>query len=231
MRHHSLAKASAMTIMALALAIPVYLRGAGDDAKRKDNAQAEGRSRSILRSFSMKDVELDDTAEALGIKKWAGTFELRQGARKGGLALDFYQDGKRVQSETCRQIVEGKATSQGRFAVQAVDLDYLPLGNAKPGHWRFVAKLKVGQGTSTIKFDVPKKIFDFDGKFGALSLSDLPGGAPNEALLVCVIYPRKGFGQNVANGSPTELIKRNPNSSIFLVRLVFEDGDFEKGEE
>jgi len=80
----------------------------------------------------MKDGAGDDTAHALGIQKWSGAFELRRAAGGARFVLDFYRDGKCVETCTVRALISNRASSQGEFAIQVIDLDYLPLSGARP---------------------------------------------------------------------------------------------------
>jgi hypothetical protein len=225
MRNIPFATALSLSAMALALVTPGYLRGAGDEAKGTDDAKDKSQIPPILRSLTMKDDAVDDIADALGIKKRSGAFELRREARGARLVLDFYQGGKCVQ--TCSTNAGSlKATSQGEFSIQIVDLDYLPLGGAKPGHLRLRVKLKFAGSTGSTQKDIAKDKIGF-GNQQATARFEPTDGTPRDAPLYFTLYTESDAKSMIINsGTPAEQVKQHPHASLLIVRLVFEDNDF-----
>jgi len=228
MSSFSLTVAPTLSAIVLALANLVYLCGAGDDAKYPGDAKDKGRIQSVLRSLSVKDAAVDDTADALGIRKWSGAFELRRDARGARLVLDFYVDGKCVETCTVRPLISN-ASSRGEFAIQVVDLDYLPLRGGKAGHRRLIAKLKFGGVTATTQHDIAKRKFDFEPSSQQINGPFNPiVETPRDVPLFFILYPKPGANKKltIRGGLPSEVIRQIPDATLLIVRLSFEEDDF-----
>lgn len=225
MRKSLIAMATVSTAMIVVLATPAYLCGEGDRAKSREDAKDHGSTRPILGSVSMKDAAIDDTAEILGIRTWSGTFELRREVGGPLLVLDFYREGKHV--ETHRAFGMLNLATRGDFAIQVVDLDYLPLGDAKPGHWRVFAKLKFDGIKGVTHWDIAKDKLGFGDRGGGQTTDSFgpKAGTSTDAPLFFVLYPKPGARVVADRGiSPSELIEQNRDSSLLIVRLVFDAG-------
>src|SRR5207253_11237711 len=78
-------------------------------------------------------------------------------------ALTAYKDGKPVELPDSEDRVAGDQDTAGtvQFAVDIVDLDFLPLGGGKKGHCRLRASFEWPDGSfSAVERDVPKQVID-----------------------------------------------------------------------
>ncbi len=224
MRRFSLAMAPALIAVLAVLAPTMAHCSADEPAKAREAAREKDPSLPILRSLSMKEAAIDDTAELLGIKTWSGAFELRREARYARLVLDFYRDGQRVETfSTSAGIL--KATSRGEFAIQVVDLDYLPLGGGKPGHWQLSIKLNFAGTKGSSRLDVAKEKHLFgSGGTSQMSGSFAPkAGTPTEVPLFWILYPRPDARSiEVRGDSPSEMIAQDREGTLMIARLIVE---------
>jgi hypothetical protein len=106
---------------------------------------------------------LNDLAPVLHIDQYQGRVKLTSGFRSCKLALTAYKDGKPAELPDAEAdlgaVAETSSTLQ--YAVQVVDLDYLPLGGAKKGHCRLRFTLRHPDGaTDALERDIPKALID-----------------------------------------------------------------------
>jgi hypothetical protein len=87
-----------------------------------------------VKALALDPPEFTDLADLLHVVRRSGRVELAADAPKGRLEVEIYRAGKRqaVHSVGYDQSSRPGASRAVRFAVQAADLDYLPLG---AGSW------------------------------------------------------------------------------------------------
>jgi hypothetical protein len=169
---------------------------------------------------TLRDAEVGDVAKVLGIAKRSGEFKLSRQAKSWGVRFDFYNGGKKS-----RSMVGGRLThndpqpAAGRFAVVAVDLDYLSLKGGKPGHCRVLVDLATRGGTIQATEDIPKAVFDFSKVAGSGSF-DRSGDTKSEVPLFWMVANRNEIR---AGGTLADMVKDNEaKGSLLVVTLVLE---------
>lgn len=162
--------------------------------------------------------QLGDLSEVLQVRKAAGTFRFSQKVDSIYLKLYVYQDGKLVFDQKTIGLSARGGADAGKYAVHLVDLDYLPLGEAKPGHYLLHYRLEMNGVSTAGKLMIPKSSFDITQSYG-WSPFDAKDGKPNEAPLFAMI----GKNADVVIGgvSPERLLKANPKAEILIAMLEF----------
>src|SRR5689334_22069780 len=92
----------------------------------------------------VKPSQLGDLAEVRRIQQLRGKAELNSGFNNVTLVLAAYKDGKKVDLSDREIPLFGAYETTGTisYAVQMVDLDFLPLGDGKKGHCRLHASFR-----------------------------------------------------------------------------------------
>jgi hypothetical protein len=167
------------------------------------------------------DAELafDSLKRILEIRSITGTFQLDETANSFRLRLDFYRKAKPIPVPVRKPGVGGQQDRRyGRFDVQIVDLDYLKLGDAPPGHCRIFVSLMtseepMGRGTTALaQFDVAKTTFDTRPRTGAIGrFEQFPRGDDGSIPL---FYSASGQVQRA--NTLSELLKANPEADILV---------------
>jgi hypothetical protein len=111
----------------------------------------------------VKPLPLGDLAEVLRIQQLQGKVELNSGFRNVTLVLAAYKDGKKVDLPGSEVPLFGEYETTGiiSYAVQIVDLDFLPLGDGKKGHSRLHVSFRWPDGSSSsVERDIAKNVID-----------------------------------------------------------------------
>jgi hypothetical protein len=106
---------------------------------------------------------IGDLAQVLRIKQLEGKVQLNRGFHNVTLVFAFYKDGKKVDLPQSEEGLFGSYESSGviGYAVQMVDLDFLPLGDGKKGHCRLRAAFRMpDESTVSLEKDIPKSTID-----------------------------------------------------------------------
>jgi hypothetical protein len=179
--------------------------------------------------IDMKQIGIDSVTELLHIRNYAGTVEFSNVRRQAALKIEVYNAGKKIELEqsvaiegnVSPAVVIHKPTIE--FAMQVVDLAYLPLGKGKTDHCRIRLKINIGGVRTENEIDVPKSEFDFSSV--ATSGSFEPSASSNDRVPLCytVSEPRNhGNPWSIFSGhTPAELLQKNATSDIAILYLSF----------
>jgi hypothetical protein len=173
-----------------------------------------------ITDISITTPGVGDLAHPLNIQQIMGTYELSKSVTDVRLELLFYQRGELVETVESLALSTTLATDKGTFALQFVDLDYLPLGRAESRHHRLHAQLADGhERTVTFKVDLPKSTFDVSTRFNTARF-DPAVGQPNQAPLFAIIGG-SGSASWFAS-TPADLVRRNADADVLIGVLAFE---------
>jgi RNA polymerase sigma factor (sigma-70 family) len=188
---------------------------------RPARAQPEGKPAQAIIG---KKPDIAELADVLNIVRKSGLVTLRDGHQDGYLLIEFYKEGKK-QDRTIRgagyslgDLAKRGRFDQVEFAVQALDLDLVQLGDGKRGHcrMRLVANV-VGPsapfGMSTQ--DVPKELFDFArATSGGYFPAEASSG--NVIPLFYIGYGPDGFAGGL---SVQRVVEANAKGNVAIVSL------------
>jgi hypothetical protein len=144
-----------LTLLAVTLIAAATAVGAGQDDVKP-----------AATSVVVKEPGFGDTDELLHITRRWGQAVLTQNTSYAGLAIDLYQNGKklpyRVMGTGCEDTASPGEKKTIDFSVQAADLDWLKLDDGPKGHCRVRVKVNLANSIGASIFtDVPKNVFDF----------------------------------------------------------------------
>jgi hypothetical protein len=111
----------------------------------------------------VKPQQIGDLAQVLHIVQLEGQIQLNAGFRNMTLVFAAYKDGKKVEQPASEHAGLGQHKKPGAltYAVQIVDLDFLPLGNGKKGHCRVRVSFRLpDESTVSVEKDIPKGVID-----------------------------------------------------------------------
>jgi len=174
-----------------------------------------------VKSITRQPDEFGDLAQALRIHKAVGGYELAAPPSRVRLRFDFYHQAGKVRSVAqpiwIQSTADAPATS-GRYAVHVIDLDFLPLGGAKPGQYRIHYQFAVAAARVANSVDVPKAVFNAGRNMATQSFR--PGAAkPGEAPLAAFVGNATSFRPFA---SPEEVVQGNPTSDVLVVVLEYQ---------
>jgi hypothetical protein len=169
------------------------------------------------------ELELIALKRALQIRTISGNFQLADKANSIRLRLDFYRNGEPIPMKKSEPGVGGQEGRRyGRFDVQIVDLDYLKLGDARPGHWRIFFNVMTsdepkGRGTTaSSKLDVAKNAFDANPSTGAIGrFEDFP---PSDDGSIPIFYSASGPVKRA--GTLAKLLEANLKADVLVGVLI-----------
>ena len=178
---------------------------------------------------SIKQADIDDLAELLRVTRRSGRVDLRDQLSGGYLIIDFYRAGQKQEKKIqgagfgIGTLAKGKDRyDRVDFAMQAMDLDYLQVGDGKKAHCRVLLKtVVVGPSAplSSYTQDVPKELFDFSqarsgGNFSAEASS---------GRLIPLFWLH--YGSNRVSGASTVqgIVERNPEANLAIVSLQLDE--------
>jgi RNA polymerase sigma factor (sigma-70 family) len=175
-------------------------------------------------SIAGRRPDIAELADVLNIVRKSGLVTLRDGHHDGYLLIEFYKEGKK-QAESIRGAGYslGDLARRGRFdriefAVQALDLDLVRLGDGKPGHCRvrLVANVVAPSGPLGMStHDVPKELFNFArATSGGYFPPEASSG--NVIPLFYVGYGPDGFG---GGSSVQRVVEANASGNVAIVSL------------
>jgi hypothetical protein len=172
------------------------------------------------------EPKIDDLASVLHIERYRGKVELTSGFRSCKLVLAAYKDGKPVDLPDAATDLgaEAEMSSTLTYAVQVVNLDYLPLGGGKKGDCRLRFALKHPDGaTSAVERDVPKSLIDLTkcSNMGFTERAATDNEAPLFWLKVGGTIPG---GPDVATKDQA-VAEYAKDGSVLIVSLRFNDRD------
>lgn len=169
------------------------------------------------------ELELIALKRALQIRSIAGNFQLADKANSIRLRLDFYRNGKPIPMKQSEPAIGGQEGRRyGQFGVQIVDLDYLKLGDARPGNWRIFFNLMTseepkGRGTTALsKLDVAKNEFDANPSTG--SIGRFEDFARSDDGSIPIFY--SASGQVKRAGTLANLLEANPKADVLVGVLI-----------
>lgn len=175
-----------------------------------------------VKSITLTTEEFGDLEQVLNIKKAAGAYELASKASRHRLRFEFYHKGQKHKDDALGggiQIPAAEATGWGKYWVRLIDLDYLPLGGAKPGHTRVHLQFLVGGQTMRTSFDVPKTLFNVS------DVNSIQVFRPSVAIqgkvpLFCMLANTS----TVRGGglTPADVVQMNPEADVLVAILEFE---------
>jgi hypothetical protein len=114
----------------------------------------------IAEEITPLKIPFDDLGDALHVQRIHGTLRLREPRANSSVEVELYHDGKKL-----RDRILGASSAQAsqdfEFSLQAIDLDYLRLGDAPKNSCRLL--IKIGQKGATLSqsLDLPKNQGDF----------------------------------------------------------------------
>lgn len=169
------------------------------------------------------ELELIALKRALQIRSITGNFQLADKANSIRLRLDFYRNGEPIPMKKSEPGVGGQdGRRYGRFDVQIVDLDYLKLGDARPGHWRIFFNLMTseepnGRGTTALgKLDIAKNAFDANPGTG--SIGSFQDFSPSDDGSIPIFYSASGPVKRA--GTLAERLEANPKADVLVGVLI-----------
>jgi hypothetical protein len=193
-----------------------FFRAPGDAVP----AEAKGAERPA-KSVTFRERGFDDTGEILKIVQRSGEVTLSSARLpEWQLVIEFYFDGQKQK----RTIEGGYFHFHDRrvhrepidFCIQAVDLDYLPLGDAKKGHCQVLFKTGLrGVSSTSSTEDVPKEFFDFS-KLGQGGYFTASASSGKEIPLFWILTDTKYL---MAAGTVADLIQFNPKAKLAIAYL------------
>jgi hypothetical protein len=183
-------------------------------------------AKTLVKSIRAETTGQGSIEEALHIRKASGTFELNDKIPTARLAIEMYRNGEKVTTSEgigLRGIPE-QMTAAGIFSVQVIDLDYLKLGEPKPGHLRYVISLGLNQVVAGTTFDVPKGTFGGEGTSG-VSAFNVAAGTEDEAplgVMTLAARPDASGGHTIHGAGVTiaDTVAASKHNDILVVKLV-----------
>jgi hypothetical protein len=166
-----------------------------------------------------KGPEFGDLSEVLQVRKTMGTFRFSRKIRSVSLRLQVYQGGKLVSDDRALGVFAKDGADAGKYVMHLIDLDYLPLGEAKPGHYLLHYRLEMNRISSTGKLVIPKSSFDISQSYG-WNPFDANDGKPGEAPLFAIIG--KHADAIIGGVPPEKLLEANPKADLLIATLIFE---------
>jgi hypothetical protein len=173
----------------------------------------------LAKKVTVKEPALDDTAVALHIQKRSGEVELTRKAESWAVRFDFYKDGIKTKTMTEARLGWANGAEAGKFSLQAVDLDYLPLKGSKKDHCRVECRLSVtdvsGSATHGMTQDIPKSLFDFSKGPGGGSFAATASSKTEVPLFWLITDSSKVVGRHTVE----EVLQSNPKGNLVIVTL------------
>ena len=166
-------------------------------------------------------------AGVLRITQIRGKAQLNTGYRNVTLVLAAYKDGKLVEMPDSEARLLNSHETRGtiEYAVDIVDLDFLPLGSGKKGHCRLRASFAWPDGSSGwAERDIPKSIIDLAGSTGKMAFTEAASAGREVPLLWFV------GGREVPLTAETreQVLERAKAGPLLFVTLRFDDPPTEK---
>lgn len=187
-------------------------------------ATSGGEPAPALASFRQAPpAPVGDLSHVLKIREVSGEYRLTQKATEVRLRLDFYKKGEKLEDWTRkfgRATTPELAADSGQVAVQIVNLDYLPLGEAKPGHHRISMQVTLDKETSSMSFDIPKTAFDVSEVYALQAFR-----AKDESTTQAPLFHIIGGGVGTVRGggrTAEEVVRDNPEGDVLVATLEFE---------
>jgi len=182
------------------------------------SAQSRADDATTLTKIATVTQGVGDISHALNIKKVVGAYHLSAPVAEVRLKFLFYHNGDLDNSRTISHGLRAGATDSGKFALQIVDLDYLPLRDAEPGHHRLHYQIANANGSAASNVDIPKSTFDVTSTFGMFRFAP-KAGKPNEAPLFAIVG---GDTKSFAGAdTPQAVVEANPEADILIAVLEF----------
>jgi hypothetical protein len=211
MRSHALVVGIIAAAVAIAGAAPVVRR-------------VSGLARYV--DGGAKPSQLSDLAEVLRIQQLQGKVELNSGFTNVTLVLAAYKDGKSVDLPGSEIPLFGAYETSGTisYAVQIVDLDFLPLGDGKKAHCRLHFSFRWPDGSSgSVERDIPKKVIDLS-KSSNLTFTE----AASEGRQVPLFWLLTGGEIPLNLKTPEQVRQKVQKGNFLLLTLRFNDPERKK---
>jgi hypothetical protein len=202
------------------LAIAAAVAGA-DPAERK----GPGLARYV--DGGAQSPQLGDLAEVLHIQQLRGKAELNSGFNNVTLVLAAYKDGHKADLTGREVPLFGAYETTGTisYAVQIVDLDFLPLGDGKKGHCRLHFSFRWPDGsTGSAERDIPKSIIDLS-KCSNLTFTE----AASEGREVPLFWLLTGGEIPLNLKTREQVLHKVDKGNLLFVTLRFNDPEKVKG--
>ncbi|MFL5241974.1 MAG: hypothetical protein ACJ8FY_07685 [Gemmataceae bacterium] len=174
-----------------------------------------------------KKQDIGDLAQVLRIEQMEGKVELNSGFNNVTLVLAAYQDGKKVELSDSEMplLASYETTGTISYAVNIVDLDFLPVGHGKKGHCRLRISFRMpDDSTMALEKDVPKTVIDLS-QSSNLSFTEFASSS-REAPLLWMIA---GGEIPVTLKTPQQVLEKVTKGNLLFVTLRFNDPTKEKG--
>jgi RNA polymerase sigma factor (sigma-70 family) len=180
----------------------------------------KAKARGLVWRAGVGQPPIGDPGSILHIQKFNCGLEVaREEECNLVVELEVYKDGRKVNYS-----IKGggvSSTSGGsrlaRIALQAADLDYLPLAGGGKGQCRVQIEMEMDGGytRSSTTTDVPKDVFDFSKR---LSSGDFVGSA-GSATESPLFYLTAGKTSTIAATSVQDVIKDHPKGDLLIAYL------------
>jgi hypothetical protein len=205
------------------IAATAALTVAGDDPTVR---KGPGLARYV--DGGVKAPRLGDLAEVLRIQQLHGKAELKGGFNNVTLVLAAYKDGKQADLPGREIPLFGAYETYGTiaYAVQIVDLDFLPLGGGKKGHCRLHFSFRWPDGSSaSAERDIPKSVIDLS-RCSNLTFTE----AASAGRAVPLFWLLNGGKIPLDVKTTEQVLQKVDKGDILLVTLRFNDREKAKNE-